>query len=96
MSDEVKVIEEKECFCKNKWFRKFLVTAIGTFVGVYGALSLFAAIHKPPMPPCPMRFGAPMMHYGMNCPFKKHPKFHKEFKAQKGQAPFEAKREIDD
>ena len=57
MSDEIKIEEEKNCncFCHSKGFRKFLVVAAGTFVGVYLALSLFAAIHKPPMPvPMPM------------------------------------------
>ena len=50
---------QNECFCKSKWFRKFLTTALGSFVGVFCALSLFAALHKPPMPPCP--FGPHMM-----------------------------------
>ena len=57
LSDEIKIEEEKKCncFCHSKGFRKFLVVAAGTFVGVYLALSLFAAIHKPPMPvPMPM------------------------------------------
>ena len=59
MSDEnhnVEVKEEKcNCFCHSKGFRKFLVIALGSFVGVFCALSLFAALHKPPMmvPPCP-------------------------------------------
>ena len=76
MSDEIKVTEEKKeckCFCCSESFRKFLVIAIGSFVGVYCALSLFAALHRPPMmPPCAFgpRFNAPpcqtMMH---------HPKF---------------------
>ena len=52
MSEENKIVEVKqECFCQSKGFRKFLTTALGTFVGVYCALSLFAALHKPPMPP---------------------------------------------
>ena len=58
MSDEnhnVEVKEEKcNCFCHSKGFRKFLVVALGSFVGVFCALSLFAALHKPPMMmPCP-------------------------------------------
>jgi hypothetical protein len=54
MSEENKIefVEKKECFCQSKWVRKFLVTAIGTFIGVFSALSLFAALHKPPVPPC--------------------------------------------
>ncbi len=41
--------EEKECkcFCKSESFRKFLISALGTFVGAYMALSLFSAIHMP-------------------------------------------------
>ncbi len=57
MTEENKIAEEKTCFCQSKGFRKFLIIACGTFVGVYVALSLFAAIHKPPMPmsaPAPM------------------------------------------
>ena len=54
MSEELKENENKECkcFCKSKGFRKFLTIALGTFVGVYCALTLFAATHRPPMPPC--------------------------------------------
>ena len=63
MSEEhnVEVKEEKcNCLCHSKGFRKFLVIATGTFVGVYCALCLFTAIHRPPMPaPCPC--GCPMM-----------------------------------
>ena len=69
MTDENKtnVVEVKtECFCQSKWFRKFLKTAVGTFVGVFCALSLFAALHKPPMPPCPFAKG-PMMRPAMHC-----------------------------
>ena len=70
MSDEIKTTEEKEtkCFCQNKSFRKFLTIALGTFVGVYCALSLFAALHRPPIMPPPYAFqnrGCPiqMMHH---------------------------------
>lgn len=66
MTDENKIQEEKhECFCQSKWFRKFLTVATGTFVGVFCALSLFAALHKPPMPPCPFGQG-PMMRPAMH------------------------------
>ena len=42
---------EKECKCAEvkKCAKKVLVIALGTFIGFYGALSLFAATHKPPM-----------------------------------------------
>ncbi len=57
MTDENKIVEEKcDCLCKNKYFRKFIVVAAGTFVGAFFALSLFAALNKPPQPmpmPCP-------------------------------------------
>ena len=54
MTEEMeKTTLKEECFCKSKGFRKFLVVAGGSFVGVFCALSLFAALHKPPMPPMP-------------------------------------------
>ena len=59
MSDEIKTNETKECncFCRSEGFRKFLTVALGTFVGVYCALSLFTVLHRPPMvPPCPMQY----------------------------------------
>ena len=67
MTDENKiVVETKECFCQSKWFKKFLVKALAVFVGTYCALSLFAALHKPPMPPCPFAHHMkrpPIHHY---------------------------------
>ena len=57
MTEENKIVEEQcHCFCKSKGFRKFLIVASGSFVGVFLALSLFSALNKPPMPapiPCP-------------------------------------------
>ena len=65
--NKIETVEVKrECFCQSKGFRKFLVTALGTFVGVFCALSLFAALHKPPMPHCPFAKG-PMMRPAMHC-----------------------------
>lgn len=85
MPEENKIVEVKqECFCQSKGFRKFLTTALGTFVGVFCALSLFAALHKPPMPPCPFTYG-PMMKPGIHCHhhFKHHRcmkgDFHRKF-----------------
>ena len=52
MSDEIRVEDHHhhhECICQSKGFRKFLVVAGGTFVGAFLALSLFAALHKPPV-----------------------------------------------
>ena len=69
MSDEQK-IEEKECkcICQSKWFKKFLVVSVGSFVGVFCALSLFAALHRPPVAPCPFRgpYMRPPMAYQMH------------------------------
>ncbi len=78
MSEENKIVEvKKECFCQTKWFKKFLTTALGTFVGVFCALSLFAALHKPPMPPCPFGHGK-MMRPPMHC--HHHFNHHKQFR----------------
>lgn len=73
---------ECKCFCKSEGFRNFVVTALGTFAGVYMALSLFGAIHKPPMP-CPCHFmRPPMMMHGQFKHNKDFKKFHKEFKGE--------------
>jgi len=74
--------EEKQCVCKcfccSEGFRDFLKIALGSFVGVFLALTLFTALHKPPMPPC--HFGhmmPPPIHHGhhfdrgRSCPFHK-------------------------
>ena len=80
MTEENKIIEVKnECFCQSKWFRKFLVTATGTFVGVFCALSLFAALHKPPVPPCPFGYGK-MMRPPVHCYHHMKRHGHGEFK----------------
>ena len=88
MSDEIKTTETKECncFCRSEGFRKFLIVALGTFVGVYFALSLFTALHRPPVmpPPYPMQYG---FHGPMNvCPVKgfQHHHFDKMNKHLKG------------
>lgn len=86
MTDENKIVEAKnECFCQSKGFRKFLITALGTFVGVFCALSLFAALHKPPMPACPFAKG-PMMRPAMHCQhhhFNHHRKHPGDFQYKK-------------
>lgn len=74
MSEEIKVTTDKECFCKSKGFRNFLTIALGSFVGVFCALSLFAALHKPPMPPHAFGFHHPHHHIGII----KHHKHHKD------------------
>ena len=76
---------KNECFCQSKWFRKFLVKALAVFVGTYCALSLFAALHKPPVPPCPFGHG-PMMRPAMHCHhhhFNKHRMHKGEFYQKK-------------
>lgn len=97
--------QETNCICQNKTFRKFLVIALGTFTGVYAALTLFAATHRPPMMPCPMRFGAPAPVVAP-CPFHKHHHFDKHLKGDKedfqktfnghqGPSPFETNKKHD-
>jgi len=71
MTDENKNEIKKEnvgCFCKSEWFKKFLTKALAVFVGTYCALSLFAALHRPPMPPCPFANG----HMKRPCHHKMH------------------------
>ena len=78
MTDENKILElREECFCKSKWFKKFITISLGTFVGVFCGLSLFAALHKPPMPPCPLGYGK-VMRPPMHC--NHHYMHHKNFK----------------
>ena len=62
---------KNECFCKSIWFKEFLIKTIAVFVGVYCALSLFTALHKPPMLPCPFA-KHPMMRPAVHC----HHHFH--------------------
>ena len=85
MTEEFTKEEHKECFCKSKGFRKFLTIALGTFVGVYSALCLFFALHKPPMmPPGPYGYGG-VAPIGCPCHFKNHrPHFDKDFRSDKG------------
>jgi len=68
MTEENLNVEEKECkcFCKSEGVKKFVVVAAGTFVGVFCALSLFAALHRPPMMPCPCHGPGmmPPIHHG--------------------------------
>ena len=82
MTEEInqEIREEKQCkcLCCSEGFRDFLKIALGSFVGVFFALTLFAALHKPPMPPCPFgRMMPPPMCHGQH--FNRMPKgdFHK-------------------
>ncbi len=49
-----------KCICHNEFFQRTVAVAIGSFVGVFCAISLFTALHKPPMP-CPIRPMHPQM-----------------------------------
>ena len=86
MTEEIQNVETETCICKNKTFRKILVIATGTFVGVFCALSLFAALHKPPMMP-PAAFGGGFarpchchQHFDRRGDFERGPRgdFHKK------------------
>ena len=55
MTEEIKETQECKCVLHCECVRKFFIVALGSFVGVFCALSLFAALHRPPMP-CPMKF----------------------------------------
>lgn len=62
MTDENRIEEKHTCLCHSKGFRKFMTVAGGTFVGAFLAMSLFAALHKPPVViPCPCNSFAPRM-----------------------------------
>ena len=62
MTEQIKNEEIKqECYCRKR-AKDILTIAIGSFVGVYCALSLFTALHRPHFSPYPM---FPMMQQGM-------------------------------
>lgn len=109
MSNEnynVEVKEEKcNCFCHSKGFRKFLIHALGSFVGVFFALTLFAALHKPPMMMPPMPMGCPCgCHGGYHVMMKHHHhfdgaprgEFHKKMMKERFEGKAPVKVEIDD
>lgn len=79
------VKEEKcNCLCKSEYFRKFLIVTFGSFFGVFFALTLFAALHRPPVPPMPMHGYdmRPPMHRHCDCDCHRrgpHGEFHKKF-----------------
>ena len=62
MTEEVKNVEKQsECYCRKR-AKDILTIAIGSFVGVYCALSLFAALHKPHFPKYPVMGGGMYQH----------------------------------
>lgn len=68
MPEEIKETIEQECECKCEFckvVKKILAIAIGTFIGFYCAMSLFFALHRPPIPPCD-GFKRPPYSYNVN------------------------------
>lgn len=57
-NEEIKQEIQHECFCRKR-LKDVFVIALGSFIGVYCALSLFSAIHRPRFNP------PPMYQYGM-------------------------------
>lgn len=90
MTEEIKQEKECKCLCHSKGFRDFLKIALGSFVGVFFGLTLFAALHKPPMPPCPYGMMRPPVHHGMHfkkCPIKDFQNFRIEKRGFEKQIP---------
>ncbi|MBE7703468.1 MAG: hypothetical protein E7Z89_05390 [Cyanobacteria bacterium SIG28] len=91
MSDENRIETRKEtceCFCRSEWFKKFVTKTLAVFVGVFSALSLFAALNKPPVPPCPCAYKMmrpPMAYHHHFNKFDKGPRgdFHKKMEKRK-------------
>ena len=80
MTEEINQENQKEkcnCICCSEGFRDFLKIALGSFVGVFLALTLFAALHKPPM--MPHNFGPHMMCPCMHCHHGMYKKFGGDF-----------------
>ena len=92
MTEEIKLeTKECKCICQSQAFKNIVTIATGSFIGVFCALSLFAALHKPPMPvPCPFK-GMPMEpvilqpHHYERYAGHFHPQkdFHQKFKHHK-------------
>ena len=70
MTEEIKEEQtmckpECRCFIHCECVQKFFIVALGSFVGVFFALALFAALHRPPCAgPCPVgpKMKAPIEH----------------------------------
>ena len=101
MSEENKIITEEKCFCKSKFFRNFAAVTLGTFVGGFCALNLFASLNKPPMMPMSPMMHPPMGYHMMgghhfkksNCPC--HKKMMKKFMENKEEFKKELKEKKD-
>ena len=85
MTNEIQQTQET-CICKSKGFKNFVCIALGTFVGAFCALNLFAALNKPPIfMPMPHHFQH--QHHMMDKQLYQHNHHkdcpcHKEMKAQ--------------
>lgn len=99
MSEEIKAIgKEQTCFCKSELFQRTLAVTIGSFIGVYFALSLFCAMHKPPMM-MHHHWGygqIPMQHRVMHDNFKKHDRFNKDFRENESTIQKSTPKNLDD
>ena len=83
MTDEEKILKEEKT--REKYFYvdkertyQVLTGIVTSFIGAGLALVLFAALHKPPVPPCPMmQFNqpkpCPMKIFPQNIPHKMFP-----------------------
>ena len=92
MTEEVKVEETKECkcFCRSEGVKKFVIVALGTFVGFYAAMSLFVATHRPPCYMMKGHYMRPAIEHRLD--FRgPHRHFRGQFPVRPGEkAPFEA------
>lgn len=78
MNLETKEEKQCKCICCSEGVREVLKIALGSFIGVFFALTLFAALHKPPMPPCPFgRMMPPPIHHGQHFDRGQFKDFHK-------------------
>ena len=89
LNQEIKEEQKCKCICCSEGFSDCLKIALGSFIGVFFALTLFAALHKPPMPPCPFgRMMPPPIHQGHHfyknkgCPFQKMKMERRDFDKQ--------------
>ena len=61
--------KEKYFYIDKERTREVLTGIVTSFIGAGLALALFAAVHKPPIPPCPMM----QFNHPMPCPMKMLP-----------------------
>ncbi len=98
MSDEEKILEpektrEEYFYVNKKCTYKFLGTVLATFIGALLALYVFAALHKPPVPPagiqmrppcpCAMKMFERGQRFDRMYPPKKEFKHRRDFKFHK-------------